>query len=127
MKILLSATLALFFLGCNDAQEPKHKEPEAIKKEEKPSGIKSTIAPVKPVTGKSLYAKCVSCHGADASKKALGKSQIIKGWSSEKLISALEGYQNGTYGSEMKGVMAAQVKELNAVDISILSNYISKL
>lgn len=124
MKIFTTLVLAFFLVGCNSEEQTK----QSTKVEEKqPTGIKSTIAPVRIVTGKSLYGKCASCHGADGSKKALGKSQVIKGWSVEKLTKAIEGYKNGTYGGDMKTAMQAQVKDLNSVDINILSNYISKL
>jgi cytochrome c553 len=124
----------LFLIGCNDQvkQEPQAKketqsQTKTSQTEQKPTGIKSTVVPTRTVTAKSLYAKCASCHGADASKKALGKSKVIKGWSVERLTQAMEGYKNGTYGGEMKTMMKGQVQNLNAVDINILSNYISKL
>jgi cytochrome c553 len=124
MKIFTAIVIAFFLAGCNSEEQPK----QTTKVEEKqPTGIKSTIAPVRIVTGKSLYAKCASCHGEDAGKKALGKSRVIKGWSVERLTKAIEGYKNGTYGGDMKTAMKAQVKDLNSVDINILSNYISKL
>jgi len=130
MKTLVAILASFFILGCNNnevQQEPKEKQTEQKQTEQKPTGIKSTVAPVRIVTGKSLYRKCASCHGVDASKKALGKSQVIKGWSVEKLTNAIEGYKNGTYGGEMKTMMKGQVQDLNAVDINILSKYISKL
>ncbi len=135
MRIILSIFLGIFLVGCNDAPVQEQKMPvESAQKsaqthvvEKQPTGIKNTIAPVRIVSGKSLYAKCSGCHGIDASKKALGKSEVIKGWSVKKLTQALSGYQNGTYGRDMKAVMQGQVKELNAVDIHILSEYISKL
>lgn len=132
MKVLIYISLVLFFLGCNDTQtdtpmQTKAKADTTVMQESKPTGIKSTIAPVRIVTGKSLYMKCSGCHGIDASKSALGKSAVIKGWSVEKLTKALSGYKEGSYGREMKSVMQTQVKELNSVDIFILSEYISKL
>ncbi|WP_373072807.1 cytochrome c [Sulfurimonas sp.] len=129
MKILIAVSIAFLLVGCNaEEQTKKMPEKESVKTQEKePTGIKSTIAPVRIVSGKSLFSKCTSCHGEDASQKALGKSQVIKGWSVEKLTNAIEGYQNGTYGGDMKGMMRVQVKDLNSVDINIISNYISKL
>ena len=127
MKIMLIFFIGFMISGCNDAQKPQQVKNEPAKLEKEPTGIKSTVAPVKMVNAKSLYMKCISCHGADASKKALGKSKVIKGWSVEKLTAAMEGYQDGTYGGSMKGVMQSQLKDFNAIDINILSNYISKL
>jgi len=74
----------------------------------------------------SLYKSCAACHGADASKAALGKSQVIKGWSAQKIADALNGYKNGTYGGVMKGLMAGQVKNLSSEDIGILVEHIAK-
>ena len=125
MKILLAVITGLFMLGCGDdaKEETQAKQEVQTTKELK----QEQVAEPEIVTGESLYKRCVSCHGADASKKALGKSKVIKGWSVEKLTSAIEGYKNGTYGGEMKVMMQNQVRDLNAVDINILSNYISKL
>lgn len=86
-----------------------------------------TIAPEPLVDGKALYKACVSCHGADASKKALNKSQVIQGWSSQKIEDALAGYKEGTYGGSMKTLMQGQVKKLSEAEIKALADYISKL
>ena len=60
------------------------------------------------------YAKCVACHGANGEKVALGKSKIIKDMSKVDFIASLKGYQDGTYGGPMKGLMTGQVKGLTA-------------
>jgi len=75
--------------------------------------------------GKGIYLKCAGCHGPAAEKPALGKSQIIKGWPKEKIISSLNGYKDGTYGGVMKGVMKSQVSTMTAEDIEAVSEYIS--
>ncbi|NVJ52327.1 MAG: c-type cytochrome [Campylobacteraceae bacterium] len=75
--------------------------------------------------GKSLYLKCAGCHGQNGEMKALGKSQIIKGWDKQKILDALIGYKEGTYGSAMKGVMIAQVSSLSNEDLEILAEYIA--
>lgn len=79
------------------------------------------------VDGAKLFQVCAGCHGADASKAALGKSQIIKGWSSDKIKDALNGYKAGTYGGAMKGIMTGQVSKLGDAEIQALSDHISKL
>lgn len=76
--------------------------------------------------GSALYRSCAACHGADGSKVALGKSAVIKGWSSQKIADSLNGYKDGTYGGAMKGLMSGQVKKLSSEDIEVLSEYISK-
>lgn len=76
----------------------------------------------------ALYGtKCASCHGAKAEKPALGKSQVIAGWSTSKIEEALHGYQAGTYGKEMKALMTGQAKSLSAEQIKSLAKYISTL
>nr|WP_275853488.1 c-type cytochrome [Sulfurimonas sp. SAG-AH-194-C20] len=77
--------------------------------------------------GGALFAKCSGCHGVNADKKALNKSQSIKGWSVAKLSDAINGYKDGSYGGSMKGVMKPQVSKLSDEEIKALSEYISKL
>lgn len=72
-------------------------------------------------------AACAGCHGADFSKPALGKSQVVKGWDAAKVEAALKGYKDGTYGGPMKGVMAGQVKNLSDADIKDLSAQIAAI
>jgi cytochrome c553 len=103
---------------------------------EKAQEIKeATVAKVEEVkqvastqaSGAALYQVCAGCHGADASKPALGKSQIIKGWDADKVSAALHGYKAGTYGGTMKSLMVGQVSKLSDDDIKTLSGHISKL
>ena len=90
--------------------------------------IHEATAPTKASkSGKDLYSSCAACHGSDGSKKALGKSEVIKGWDASKVEQALNGYKDGTYGGPMKGVMKGQVMKLGDSDIKTLSTYISNL
>lgn len=77
--------------------------------------------------GAALYKKCASCHGMKAEKKALGKSQVIQGWSVEKGIAALKGYKDGTYGGPMKALMKGQVASYTEDDMKAVSEYIANL
>jgi len=79
------------------------------------------------VDGKKLFTKCTGCHGKNGDKKALGKSQVIKGWSVEKVETALQGYKDGTYGGASKNFMKTQVANLSNAEIKALAEYISKL
>ncbi len=72
-----------------------------------------------------LYKKCAGCHGTTAEKKALGKSKVIKGWGAVKIADALKGYQTGTYGGTMKGLMKSQVSSMSNKDIEAVSKLIS--
>jgi cytochrome c553 len=157
MKIVLSVVLAMFIVGCSDekgaqksTQEsnmPQSVEKVAVqadvqevvkkveKKEEKSvvQTVEKTKAVVPAVTatsnvdGAKLFVACSSCHGAKAEKKALGKSQIIKDWDETKIVTALKGYKDGTYGGAMKAVMKGQATKLSDADIKALAEYISKL
>lgn len=73
----------------------------------------------------AIYKVCAGCHGADGSKAALGKSQVIKGWDAKKTEDALLGYKNKTYGGVMKGLMTSQVSSLSDEEIKAVSEYIS--
>lgn len=77
--------------------------------------------------GKVLFAKCAACHGQDAEKAALGKSQVIRGWEASKVVEALKGYKEDTYGGVMKGVMKGQVAALGDEDMEALGAYINTL
>ncbi|MCX6052207.1 MAG: c-type cytochrome [Campylobacterales bacterium] len=77
--------------------------------------------------GAALFQKCTSCHGAKAEKSALNKSQIIGGWDAAKTEAALKGYQDGSYGKEMKGLMKGQVAAMTPADITAVAAYIATL
>ncbi|PLY05156.1 MAG: cytochrome C [Arcobacter sp.] len=77
--------------------------------------------------GAGIYKSCAGCHGANAEKPALGKSEVIKGWDAAKIESALKGYKDGSYGKAMKGVMKGQVARLTDEDIKAVSAHISAL
>ena len=72
------------------------------------------------------YAKCAGCHGATGEKAALGKSKIIKDMPKAEFVAALTGYQAGTYGGAMKGLMAGQVKGLDEATIQAIADQIAK-
>jgi len=77
--------------------------------------------------GKGLYLKCAGCHGQNGEKEALGKSQVIKGWEASKVVTALKGYKDGSYGGVMKGVMKSQVANLSDEEVDALGAFISTL
>lgn len=116
--------------------EPKKPSVPKVVKEVKPQV--EVVKEVKPQTevkekpaqadASALYGeKCASCHGARAEKAALGKSQVIAGWSASKIEEALHGYQSGSYGKEMKTLMAGQAKSLSGEQVKSLAKYISTL
>lgn len=75
--------------------------------------------------GAAVYKKCASCHGANAEKPALGKSQVIAGWDVAKTVAALNGYKDGSYGGAMKGVMKGQVVSMSDADIQAVAEFIA--
>jgi len=78
--------------------------------------------------GKAVYAKCVSCHGADGKTKALGKSAPIAGWDVAKTEEALNGYKAGTRNVHgMGALMKGQVASLSDEDIKAVAEYIASL
>jgi cytochrome c553 len=115
----------------------KKAEPVAVALKDTPQESvvqKETVTTTPPPTpavvkkdAAALFRACASCHGADASKAALGKSQVIKGWSAQKIADALHGYKNKTYGGASKAMMQGQVAKLSDEDIKILAEYITKL
>ena len=153
MKIVLSLVLAMFLVSCSEenashkvtkdslkaVKEEVKKDIQKVTKTEekkkiveekvevKKKKIAQTSVVVTKVDGAKIFAKCVSCHGKTAEKKALNKSQIIRGWSSAKTITALKGYKNGTYGSSMKGVMKSQAAKLSDAEMEAVAKYIAKL
>ena len=79
------------------------------------------------VSADASFGKCSGCHGINGEKKALGKSQIIKGWDANKTIAALQGYKDGSYGGVMKGVMKGQVMNLSDDDMEAIAKHIEGL
>lgn len=75
--------------------------------------------------GAAVYKKCASCHGANAEKPALGKSQVIAGWDVAKTVASLNGYKDGSYGGAMKGVMKGQVMSMSDADIQAVAEFIA--
>jgi cytochrome c553 len=76
----------------------------------------------------ALFKKCSACHGLNAEKSALGKSEIIAGWKADKTITALNDYKAGTRNTKgMGAIMKSQVAPLSDKEIKSLSVYIASL
>ena len=78
-------------------------------------------------TGAELYSKCASCHGSMGEKKALGKSKVINEMSEDELVTAINGYKDGSYGASMKALMKGQVAALKADEVKVLAAHIASL
>ena len=78
--------------------------------------------------GGALFQKCAACHGAKAEKAALGKSEVIAGWSSAKTLDALKGYKAGTRNTKgMGAIMKGQTATLSDGDMKALADYVAAL
>ncbi|PHR59003.1 MAG: cytochrome C [Arcobacter sp.] len=77
--------------------------------------------------GASLYSKCAGCHGSQGEKKALGKSKVINKMTKADLVTALNGYKDGSYGGPMKGLMKGQVAKLSTEEVTSLALHITTL
>jgi len=141
MRLPLLLTFAFLFTACSDTTTDTQTtlSNTTVKEVAAPAKVKTeAVAPVKEnppvqkedaaVNGYNIYVrKCASCHGQNGEKAALNKSQIITGWDKEKTVSALKGYQDGSYGSSMKAIMKGQVSALNDAQIQAVSEHISTL
>ena len=125
-KTILSAFALLFILvGCGE--DAKENPQTQVAQQETPK--KETQKPVetqKPTDGKTLFSKCVSCHGANGEKVALNTSKIIQNMSKEEIINALKGYKDDTYGGKMKSMMKSQVEGLSEENIITIAEYLKK-
>ena len=150
--IAVVATSLLLFVGCTEDKkeakeqvapkqevtqnvEEKAKEVKTeVKVEEKKVEEAKTEEP-KQVNGtasnelnaETLFKTCASCHGLKGEKEALGKSQVITGWDKDRVIKALNGYKDGSYGGVMKNLMKTHVETKTPEQIEVLADYISKL
>ncbi|PHS34562.1 MAG: cytochrome C [Sulfurovum sp.] len=78
--------------------------------------------------GKVIFSKCIRCHGVNAERKALSKSEIIAGKSVTYLEEALAGYKAGTRNVAGMGiVMNGQIAPLSDDEIKAVAAYISTL
>jgi cytochrome c553 len=77
---------------------------------------------------KTLYMKkCVTCHGVNGEKKAIGISRELNTLSKEDIETALNGYKSGTHGGKYKKLKTGLINSLNDEDILALSAYIQTL
>ena len=70
---------------------------------------------------------CISCHGVMFEKSAMGYSRIVNQMSKEDIIASLNGYKNGTYGGNMKALMANQATRLSEEEIEAFAEMISNI
>ena len=154
--IAIVATSLLLFVGCTEdkkeateqvtpkqevtpnveekAKEVKTEEKKAeeakpeAKIEQKAEELKQVNeTATNELSAEALFKTCASCHGLKGEKEALGKSQVITGWDKNRVIKALNGYKDGSYGGVMKNLMKTHVETKTPEQIEVLADYISKL
>ena len=69
---------------------------------------------------------CTSCHGADWTKSALGKSKVVSNMTHAEIATALKGYKDGSYGGPMKGLMKGQIGKYSDADLEAFAQTIGK-
>jgi len=142
MKYFLSLAAVLLMAGCNDSsgtvdhQAAPAAATAVASLEHSSTTAKEHTAASRPATvtprlvkqsessPAALFQKCAACHGGHAEKSALNQSAVISEWSAERIVSAIVGYQDGTYGGAMKTLMQNQVKDLSRAQIEALADYI---
>ncbi|MEA3384172.1 MAG: hypothetical protein U9Q20_05795 [Campylobacterota bacterium] len=80
-----------------------------------------------PIIAMADMDRCVSCHGVDFEKKALGYSKVVKGMSEKEIKASLDGYLNGQ-GGDMKELMMVEVNvgvDTNAMAVDVYSETIT--
>jgi len=77
------------------------------------------------VSGASI-AVCKGCHGQQWEKVVMRKSKVVKNMSKTEILNALKGYQDGTYGGSLKGLMQKQVKDLSVEEMEEIVAEIKK-
>ncbi|WP_141050909.1 c-type cytochrome [Aliarcobacter cryaerophilus] len=150
--IAVVATSLLLFVGCTeDKKEAKEqvapKQEVTQNVEEKAKEVKTEVkveekkveeakseepkqaneTALNDLNAETLFKTCASCHGLKGEKEALGKSQVITGWDKDRVIKALNGYKDGSYGGVMKNLMKTHVETKTPEQIEVLADYISKL
>jgi cytochrome c553 len=106
-------------------EEKKAEEAKQAKIEQKAEQVNETAS--NELNAETLFKTCASCHGLKGEKEALGKSQVITGWDKDRVIKALNGYKDGSYGGVMKNLMKTHVETKTPEQIEVLADYISKL
>ena len=77
---------------------------------------------------KTVYTKkCVTCHGINGEKKALGIARELNTLSKQDIETALNGYKDGTLGGKFKKLKKGLINTLSDEEILALSNYIQTL
>ncbi|MBL4730895.1 MAG: c-type cytochrome [Sulfurimonas sp.] len=146
LSVLTSLVVLVFLVACSSDEKAASKVVEAPMEvvveeklevidapalktlvEEATTDIVESVIIDTKIDAKLLYATCISCHGANGEKAALGKSEVIQGWDTQRTIDALNGYSDETYGGAFKVMMKAQSDKLDETQKKAIAEYISNL
>ena len=107
--------LGLLSIGCTSETNSNDKD-EYLNRVVTPTTIKQT-ATIEVNTD-----TCATCHGIYFEKRAMGISKIVKDMKKEEIVIALNGYKAGTYGGNLKALMAGQVmRKITMEDIQAIA------
>lgn len=143
MTLLSVAVAALLFVGCGGEKTTENNTTtevnttttevnttttEANATEATATEANTTTDAAPAADGKTAFAACGACHGADGKTLALGKSPVIAGQAKDVLVTKMKGYKDGSINLTGNGpVMQGQMANLNDEQIEALAEYISKL
>jgi cytochrome c553 len=63
---------------------------------------------------------CISCHGENFEKPAMGISRIVNTMSKDDIIASINGYRDGSYGGDKKALMAGVAMKLSFEEIEAI-------
>ena len=63
---------------------------------------------------------CSTCHGENFEKPAMGYSRIVNSMSKDDIIASINGYKDGSYGSDRKALMAGIAMKLSTEEIEAI-------
>ena len=149
LKVFSVALLGSFLLGslgCSDdstsqtssvasIQDSKKEAPSVVANavatpaqqqatQQSAADVKQPVAPHVEISGESLYATCVGCHGASGEG---GVGPKLRGQSKADLIKKIKGYRDGKQFGSMTSMMASNVQNLSDEEVERVVSYILKM
>ena len=132
-NITIITAMALFLLlGCGEVSTSDNAEERRESPTTQATNDSNNVTTTEVITNSAssnkIYEKCMSCHGRNGEKFALGKSKVIGGDNKEAILYQLQEYKAGRlnqYG--MGALMKGQVVGLTDNELELVSEYVSRL